>query len=76
MLDGWLRAYPDDRAGSWTMLEALVPHLDEACIGDTRGCVAQAWSVAESLRGWMGREPAEAMALAGEIRTGGTASAQ
>ena len=43
----------------------FVPHLDEACVGSTseifdaeppftpRGCVAQAWSVAEVLRAWV-----------------------
>jgi glycogen debranching enzyme len=42
-----------------------VPQLDEACIGSIseifdaeppytpRGCVAQAWSVAEALRSWV-----------------------
>ncbi|MFO0841805.1 MAG: amylo-alpha-1,6-glucosidase [Gemmataceae bacterium] len=42
-----------------------MPHLSEACVGSVseifdaeapftpRGCVAQAWSVAEMLRGWV-----------------------
>ena len=42
-----------------------MPHLDEACIGSIseifdaeapftpRGCIAQAWSVAEVLRAWV-----------------------
>jgi len=68
MVDAWLRVYPDDRAGARAILEGLVPHLDEACIGSIseifdaepphtpRGCVAQAWSVAEVLRGWLKTE--------------------
>ena len=68
MVDAWLRVHPDDRAGARRMLEGLVPHLDEACIGSIseifdaepphtpRGCVAQAWSVAEMLRGWLETE--------------------
>ena len=47
------------------MLDGFVPHLDEACIGSIsevfdaeppytpRGCIAQAWSVAEVLRVWV-----------------------
>jgi glycogen debranching enzyme len=44
------------------MLQGFMPHLDEACVGSVseifdaespftpRGCIAQAWSVAELLR--------------------------
>jgi predicted glycogen debranching enzyme len=63
-IDAWLKAYPEDRAGARRLLEGFVPHLDEACVGSIseifdaeppfrpRGCVAQAWSVAEVLRCW------------------------
>ena len=50
-------------AGARALLDGFVPHLDEACIGSIsevfdarsplytpRGCIAQAWSVAEVLR--------------------------
>jgi predicted glycogen debranching enzyme len=69
MLDGWLRVHPDDRAGARRLLHGLTEHLGEACIGSIseifdaeapftpRGCVAQAWSVAEVLRGWLLTEP-------------------
>ncbi len=69
MLDGWLRVHPDDRAGARRLLHGLAEHLGEACIGSIseifdaeapftpRGCVAQAWSVAEVLRGWLLTEP-------------------
>jgi predicted glycogen debranching enzyme len=64
-IDAWLKVYPDDRAGARRLLEGFVPHLGEACIGSIseifdaeppfspRGCIAQAWSVAEVLRCWI-----------------------
>jgi predicted glycogen debranching enzyme len=64
-IDAWLRVYPTERAKARGFLEGLVPHLGEACLGTIseifdaeppftpRGCVAQAWSVAELLRGWV-----------------------
>lgn len=63
-IDAWLRTYPDDRAGARKLLENFGPHLNEACVGSIseifdaeapftpRGCIAQAWSVAEALRCW------------------------
>ena len=58
--------HPDDRAGARAAAsKASSPHLDEACIGSIsevfdaeppftpRGCIAQAWSVAEVLRVWV-----------------------
>ena len=65
MVDAWLRVHPDDRAGARRLLEGFTDHLGEACIGSIseifdaeepftpRGCVAQAWSVAEVLRCWV-----------------------
>ncbi|MFL6212966.1 MAG: amylo-alpha-1,6-glucosidase [Blastocatellia bacterium] len=64
-VDAWLKLHPEDKAGARQFLEGLVPHLSEACIGSVseifdaespftpRGCVAQAWSVAEMLRCWL-----------------------
>ncbi len=64
-IDAWLKVHPDDRAGARRMLEGFLPHLDEACVGSisevfdavppfhARGCIAQAWSVAEVLRCWV-----------------------
>jgi predicted glycogen debranching enzyme len=64
-VDVWLRVHPGDTAGAREALHGLVPHLDEACIGSVseifdaeppyvpRGCIAQAWSVAEMLRSWI-----------------------
>ena len=64
-VDAWLKVHPEDRAGARRFLDGFVPHLDEACVGSIsevfdaeepytpRGCVAQAWSVAEVLRCWV-----------------------
>jgi predicted glycogen debranching enzyme len=64
-VDAWLKVHPEDRAGARRILEGLLPHLGDACIGSIsevfdaeapftpRGCVAQAWSVAELLRCWI-----------------------
>jgi glycogen debranching enzyme len=61
-VDAWLKVYPDDRAGARLLLEGFDRHLSEACVGSIseifdaedpytpRGCIAQAWSVAEVLR--------------------------
>ena len=63
-VDAWLRVYPDDFDGARRFLEGFKTHLGDACIGSIsevfdatepfipRGCVAQAWSVAEVIRGW------------------------
>jgi predicted glycogen debranching enzyme len=64
-VDAWLKVHPEDRRGARLLLEGFLPHLGEACIGSIseifdaespftpRGCVAQAWSVAEALRCWV-----------------------
>ena len=64
-VDAWLKAYPEDQAGAHEFLAAFGPHLNDACVGSiseifdgedpftARGCIAQAWSVAEVLRAWM-----------------------
>jgi glycogen debranching enzyme len=61
-IDAWLRVNPGKLADSRTFLSGFEAHLNEACIGNIseifdgtapftpRGCVAQAWSVAEVLR--------------------------
>ena len=64
-VDAWLKVFPDDLDGARRAVEGFVPHLSEACIGSisevfdadrpftARGCIAQAWSVAEVLRVWI-----------------------
>ena len=61
-VDAWLKVHPDDRIGAGRLLEGFDTHLSEACVGSIgeifdadppyvpRGCIAQAWSVAEVLR--------------------------
>jgi predicted glycogen debranching enzyme len=61
-VDAWLKVHPEDRAGARRMLAGFDEHLSEGCVGSIseifdaeapfvpRGCVAQAWSVAEVLR--------------------------
>ena len=68
-VDAWLKLHPDDLSGARRFLDGFVPHLSEACIGSIsevfdavepytpRGCVAQAWSVAEVLRAWLATAP-------------------
>jgi predicted glycogen debranching enzyme len=64
-IDAWLKLYPDDRARAREFLQGLVDHLDDFGVGSIaeifdaeppytpRGCIAQAWSVAEALRCWV-----------------------
>src|SRR5271165_5177852 len=61
-IDAWLKVYPNDRATARRFLDGFERHLAEASIGSIsevfdaeppfapRGCIAQAWSVAEVLR--------------------------
>jgi predicted glycogen debranching enzyme len=68
-IDAWLRVYPQERELARAFLDGFGPHLGEACSGQIsevfdaeppftpRGCVAQAWSVAEVLRGWVKTAP-------------------
>jgi predicted glycogen debranching enzyme len=79
-VDCWLKVHPDDRAGARRALEGLLAHLDEACVGSMsevfdaeapftpRGCVAQAWSVAEALRCWVATAASPQTASRAEAR--------
>jgi len=61
-IDAWLKTYPDRRAEAREFLSGCETTLQEGCIGNVseifdadppftqRGCIAQAWSVAELLR--------------------------
>jgi len=67
-VDAWLRQYPDQKRLARGFLESLAGQLNEQCVGTIceisdadephmpRGCVAQAWSVAEMLRCWLKTE--------------------
>ncbi len=64
-VDAWLRVHPERTREARRFLEGLVTHLDDFGVGSVaeifdaeepftpRGCVAQAWSVAELLRAWV-----------------------
>jgi len=64
-IDAWLRVHPEAAEGARRFLTGFEWRLDDACIGSIgeisdaedpytpRGCVAQAWSVAEVLRCWV-----------------------
>jgi predicted glycogen debranching enzyme len=61
-IDAWLRVHPEDLAGARRFLAGFPAHLSDGCVGSIneifdaeppftpRGCIAQAWSVAEVLR--------------------------
>jgi predicted glycogen debranching enzyme len=61
-IDAWLRVHPADRAAVRQLIRGFGPALSDACVGSLseiydaeapyvpRGCIAQAWSVAEVLR--------------------------
>jgi predicted glycogen debranching enzyme len=64
-IDAWLKVHPDDFEAAGEFLDGFQRHLGDACIGSIseifdaeppfspRGCIAQAWSVAEVLRCWI-----------------------
>jgi len=68
-IDAWLKCHPGDLAGARALLDGFKTHLNEACMGSIseifdaeppytpRGCIAQAWSVAEVLRCWIRTAP-------------------
>jgi len=61
-IDAWLKLNPGKLTEARAFLKGFVPHLSEGCVGSIsevfdaeppytqRGCIAQAWSVAEVLR--------------------------
>jgi predicted glycogen debranching enzyme len=63
-VDAWLKVHPGDASAARRFLSGFDQHLSEACVGSIseifdaeapfapRGCIAQAWSVAEVLRCW------------------------
>ena len=64
-IDAWLKVHPRERPQARQFLRGFIDHLREACVGSIseifdaeapytpRGCIAQAWSVAEVLRCWV-----------------------
>jgi predicted glycogen debranching enzyme len=61
-VDAWLKLHPHDTQAAHELLMQFDDHIDEACVGSIsevfdaeppytpRGCIAQAWSVAEVLQ--------------------------
>ena len=68
-VDAWLKVHPGDIAAARHALDGFAAHLGEGGVGTLsevfdaevpytpRGCIAQAWSVAEVLRAWRRTEP-------------------
>ena len=68
-IDAWLKAHPDDHDGARRFLDGCTGALTAFGIGTLaevfdaeppytpRGCIAQAWSVAEVLRSWVKTAP-------------------
>ena len=64
-IDAFLKLHPEQIARARKFLDGFSAHLDEQCVGSVseifdaeapytpRGCIAQAWSVAEVLRCWV-----------------------
>jgi predicted glycogen debranching enzyme len=64
-VDAWLKVYPHDKEGARRLLDGFEQHMLEGAVGTLseifdaeapfaqRGCIAQAWSVAEVLRCWV-----------------------
>ena len=64
-IDAWLKVHPGDLATARSLVEGLAQDLGEFGVGSLaevfdaeapytpRGCIAQAWSVAEALRSWV-----------------------
>lgn len=64
-IDAWLKLHPEDMQRAHKFLENFNTHFSEGCIGSIneifdaehpfihRGCIAQAWSIAEILRVWI-----------------------
>ncbi len=67
-VDAWLKIYPEDRAAAREFVEGFAAHLSDVGVGTLseifdaevpyapRGCMAQAWTVAEVLRSWLATE--------------------
>ena len=79
--DAWLKLHPGEFERARELLHGFEAHLDQACVGSIneifdaerpyvpRGCIAQAWSVAEVLRVLSNTHPAGQRAAAAGRRT-------
>jgi predicted glycogen debranching enzyme len=74
-VDAWLKTFPDEPDVARDAVHGFLRQLDDGCVGSVseifdaeppytpRGCIAQAWSVAELLRVWV-KLPGHARELA------------
>ena len=74
-IDAWLKLHPGAFSEARKFLLGFTDHLSEACIGSVseifdaaapftpRGCIAQAWSVAELLRCWVKTSASDTAAI-------------
>ncbi|MGQ3887624.1 amylo-alpha-1,6-glucosidase [Legionella sp. CNM-1927-20] len=68
-IDAWIKTYPQKRMKARQFLVGFEQHLEDSGVGSIsevfdaeepytpRGCVAQAWSIAEVLRAWVKTAP-------------------
>ena len=68
-VDAWLKIHPEQRAEAHSYVAGFERHLEDGGVGTLseifdaeepytpRGCVAQAWSIAEVLRAWVQTKP-------------------
>lgn len=82
LVDAWLKVHPGDKAGARALLKGYGQELGESGLGTiaeifdadppftARGCLAQAWSVAEVLRAWVKTAPDSHAASNREPRRG------
>ena len=75
-VDAWLKLHPGRHGKARQLLSAFANHFDEACVSSIseifdgeqphtpRGCISQAWSVAEVLRAWAKTQGLVALILA------------
>jgi predicted glycogen debranching enzyme len=68
-IDAWLKLHVDGQQAARRFLQGFEPHFSDSCVGSInevydakepftpRGCIAQAWSVAEVLRCWVKTSP-------------------
>jgi glycogen debranching enzyme len=80
--------HPGDRAGARRWLDGFMNHLSESCVGSIseifdaeapftpRGCIAQAWSIAEVLRSWVNTAPLTSASLSVNKQRGRKAAEQ
>jgi predicted glycogen debranching enzyme len=83
-MDAWCKVHPEDEVVPRRARDGFTAHLNEACLGSIseifdaeppftpRGCIAQAWSVAEVLRVWVAAvQPARGATRAATILCAG-----